>query len=63
VIGLALSVAALPIIKLGLQGMQLSPAAMIPGIGIAVLLALIVGAAPAVRAMRLSIVDALADKR
>ncbi len=62
-IGLALSYAALPIIKLGLQGVELSPAAMIPGIGIAVLLALIVGAAPAVRAMRLSIVDALADKR
>jgi len=62
-IGLALSYAALPIIKMGLQGMQLSPAALIPGIGIAVLLALIVGAAPALRAMRLNIVDALADKR
>jgi putative ABC transport system permease protein len=63
VIGLALSFAALPIIKMGLQGVQLSPAALIPGIGIAVLLALIVGAAPALRAMRLNIVDALADKR
>jgi len=63
VIGLALSYAALPIIKMGLQGVQLSPAALIPGIGIAVLLALIVGAAPALRAMRLNIVDALADKR
>jgi putative ABC transport system permease protein len=63
VIGLALSYAALPIIKMGLQGVQLSPAALIPGIGIAALLALIVGAAPAMRAMRLNIVDALADKR
>src|SRR5271170_3467556 len=62
-VGLALSYATLPIIKRGLQGMQLSPAALIPGIGIAVLLALIVGAAPALRAMRLNIVDALADKR
>jgi len=63
VIGLALSYAALPIIKMGLQGVELSPAALIPGIGVAVLLALIVGAAPALRAMRLNIVDALADKR
>jgi putative ABC transport system permease protein len=63
VIGLALSYAALPIIKLGLQGVELSPAALIPGIGVAVLLALVVGAAPALRAMRLNIVDALADKR
>ncbi len=63
VIGLALSYAALPIIRMGLQGVELSPAALIPGIGVAVLLALIVGAAPALRAMRLNIVDALADKR
>jgi putative ABC transport system permease protein len=63
VIGLALSYAALPVIKMGLQGVELSPAALIPGVGVAVLLALIVGAAPAMRAMRLNIVDALADKR
>jgi putative ABC transport system permease protein len=63
VIGLALSYAALPIIKMGLQGVELSPTALIPGVGVAVLLALIVGAAPALRAMRLNIVDALADKR
>jgi putative ABC transport system permease protein len=62
-VGLALSYAALPIIKRGLQGVELSPAALIPGIGVAVLLALIVGLPPALRAMRLSIVDALADKR
>jgi putative ABC transport system permease protein len=63
VIGLALSYATLPIIKKGLQGLQLSPSALLPGIGAAVLLALIVGLPPALRAMRLNIVDALADKR
>ncbi len=62
-IGLALSYATLPIIKQGLQGLELSPKALIPGIGAAVLLALIVGLPPALRAMRLNIVDALADKR
>jgi putative ABC transport system permease protein len=63
VIGLGLSYAALPIIKLGLQGVELSPKALLPGIGAAVLLALAVGTPPALRAMRLNIVDALADKR
>ena len=63
VIGLLLSFAALPIIKQGLQGVELSPRALIPGLGAAVLLALIVGLPPALRAMRLNIVDALADKR
>jgi putative ABC transport system permease protein len=63
IIGLALSYAMLPVIKIALQGVQLEPSALIPGIGVAVLLALIVGAAPALRAMRLNIVDALADKR
>jgi putative ABC transport system permease protein len=62
-IGLALSFAALPIIKMGLPGVELSPKALIPGAGAAVLLALIVGMPPALRAMRLNIVDALADKR
>jgi putative ABC transport system permease protein len=62
-IGLGLSYAALPIIKLGLQGVELSPTALLPGIGAAVLLALIVGLPPALRAGRLNIVDALADKR
>jgi putative ABC transport system permease protein len=62
-IGLGLSYAALPVIKQGLQGVELSPTALIPGIGAAVLLALIVGLPPALRAMRLNIVDALADRR
>jgi putative ABC transport system permease protein len=59
VIGLGLSFATLPIIGQALQGVQLDPVALIPGIGAAVLLALIVGVPPALRAMRLNIVDAL----
>jgi putative ABC transport system permease protein len=62
-VGLALSFGALPILKLGLQGVEVSPRAILPGIGVAVLLALIVGMPPALGAMRLNIVDALADKR
>jgi len=62
IIGLGLSFAALPLIKVGLPGIEVSPKAIPPGIGVAVLLALIVGMAPALRAMRLNIVDALADK-
>jgi putative ABC transport system permease protein len=61
-LGLAASYGALPIIKEGLQGVELSPLALLPGIGVAVLLALIVGLPPALRAKRLNIVDALAGK-
>jgi putative ABC transport system permease protein len=63
IVGLGLSYAALPVIRQGLQGVALSPTALIPGIGAAVLLALVVGLPPALRAVRLKIVDALADKR
>jgi putative ABC transport system permease protein len=59
VIGLGLSYSILPVIGQALQGVQLNPIALIPGIGAAVLLALIVGLPPAWRAMRLNIVDAL----
>jgi putative ABC transport system permease protein len=59
VIGLGLSYATLPYIGQALQGVQLDPVALIPGLGAAVLLALIVGLPPALRAMRLNIVDAL----
>jgi putative ABC transport system permease protein len=62
-LGLALSFAALPVVKMGLQGVDLSPKALLPGIGVAVLLAFIVGLPPGLRAMRLTIVDALADRR
>jgi putative ABC transport system permease protein len=62
-VGLALSFAAIPIVRMGLQGMELSRGALLPGIAVAVLLGVIVGLPPALRAMRLTIVDALADKR
>lgn len=62
-VGLALSFATVPLIKQGLPAVELSVRALLPGIAIAVVLAMVVGAAPALRAMRLNIVDALADKR
>jgi putative ABC transport system permease protein len=62
-VGLALSFGAIPIVKMGLQGMELSHGALLPGIGVAVLLGVVVGLPPALRAMQLTIVDALADKR
>ena len=61
--GLALSYAVMPIVALGIQGIDLSHGAQPLGVGVAVLLALIVGLPPAVRAMRLNVVDALMDKR
>ena len=63
VIGLALSYLLLPIVQRGLQGIDLSHGAQFSGIGIALLLALLVGAPPALRAMRLNVVDALMEKR
>jgi putative ABC transport system permease protein len=63
VVGLALSYAVLPIVQLGLQGVPLSHGAQPVGLAVAVLLALIVGLPPAVRAMRLNVVDALMEKR
>jgi putative ABC transport system permease protein len=62
VVGLALSFGLLPVIKQGLQGIELAPSALIPGLGVAVLLALLIAVPPAYRAVRLSIVDALADR-
>lgn len=60
--GLALSFATLPIIRKGLQGVELTPRAVLPGLAVAVILAFVVGTPPAVRAMRLNIVDALAGR-
>jgi putative ABC transport system permease protein len=61
--GLALSYAVLPIVGNALQGIDLSHGAQPGGIAVAVVLALIVGLPPALRAMRLNVVDALMDKR
>jgi len=62
-VGLALSYAILPGIQHFLQGMDLSHGAQLSGIWVAVLLALIVGLPPALRAMRMNVVDALMEKR
>jgi putative ABC transport system permease protein len=63
IVGLALSYAVIPIVQMGLAGVDLSHGAQPLGILVAVLLALIVGLPPAIRAMRLNVVDALMDKR
>jgi putative ABC transport system permease protein len=63
IVGLALSYAVIPIVQKGLQGVDLSHGAQPLGVGVAVLLGLIVGLPPALRAMRLNVVDALMDKR
>ena len=62
-VGLALAYLTIPILRQGLQGVQLSPVMLGPGLVIAALLAFLVGLPPALRAMRLDIVDALAGHR
>lgn len=62
-VGLALSYSLLPIIKEALQGIDLPGGMFVPGIALAVALSFAVGLPPALRAKRLKIVDALADKR
>jgi putative ABC transport system permease protein len=62
-VGLALSYGLLPVIKDALQGIDLSGGMFVPGIALAIVLAILVGLPPALRAKRLKIVDALADKR
>jgi putative ABC transport system permease protein len=42
---------------------ELSASSLLPGIGVAILLGVLIGLPPALRAMRLSIVDALANRR
>jgi putative ABC transport system permease protein len=61
-VGLVSSYAFIPVIQSVLQGVVVSPWLLPDGIGVAVLLALLVGTPPAVRAMRLNVVDALMDK-
>ncbi len=62
-IGLALSYPLLPIMQNALQGVELSGGMLLPGLLVAALLAVFVGLPPAIRANRLQIVDALADRR
>jgi putative ABC transport system permease protein len=63
VVGLAASYALIPVVHSVLQGVDLSHAQQPSGLGVAVLLALLVGTPPALRAMRLNVVDALMEKR
>jgi putative ABC transport system permease protein len=63
IVGLAASYGLIPVIRSVLQGVM-APAWLMPGgIGLAVLLALLIGTPPALRAMRLNVVDALMEKR
>jgi len=62
VVGLAASYALIPVIHTVLPGVATWPWLLPEGFGIAVLLALLVGVPPALRAMRLNVVDALMDK-
>jgi putative ABC transport system permease protein len=61
-VGLALSYGLLPIIKGALQGVDISGGMLIPGTALAAAIAVIVGLPPALRAKRLKIVDALAER-
>jgi putative ABC transport system permease protein len=63
VVGLLASYGLIPVIRSVLQGLTASPKVLPLGLGVAVLLALLVGTPPALRAMRLNVVDALMDKR
>jgi putative ABC transport system permease protein len=63
IVGLGLSYIVMPIVQMGLSGVDLTHRAQPLGLAVAVLLALIVGLPPAVRAMRLNVVDALMEKR
>ncbi len=63
IVGLTASYALLPVIRSVLQGIVTSPWLLPRGLGLAVLLALLVGTPPALRAMRLNVVDALMEKR
>jgi putative ABC transport system permease protein len=62
-VGLAASYALIPVVRSVLQGIVTSPWLVPRGLGLAVLLALLVGTPPALRAMRLSVVDALMERR
>jgi putative ABC transport system permease protein len=62
IVGLILSAFAIKIVGSALGTAQLPPMVVVSGFGIAILLAMISGLAPALRAQRLNIVDALAGR-
>jgi putative ABC transport system permease protein len=61
-LGLGLSYLSLPAIEMSMQGISLSSRDLLPGLGFAVLLALVTSVPPGMRALRLNIVDALSGK-
>jgi len=63
VVCLLASYALIPVVRSVLQSVVSSPWLLPHGLGLAVLLALLVGTPPALRAMRLNVVDALMEKR
>jgi putative ABC transport system permease protein len=62
-VGLVASYGLIPVVRSVLQGITASAWVLPDGLGLAVLLALLVGTPPALRAMRLNVVDALMEKR
>jgi putative ABC transport system permease protein len=62
-VGLVASYGLIPVVRSVLQGITASAWVVPDGLGLAVLLALLVGTPPALRAMRLNVVDALMEKR
>jgi putative ABC transport system permease protein len=63
IVGVAASYGLIPVVRSVLQGIPTLPWLIPEGIGLAVLLALLIGTPPALRAMRLNVVDALMEKR
>ncbi len=53
----------IPLLRKGVQGVDLTPTALLPGVGMALLLAIVVALVPALRAQRLQVVDALAARQ
>jgi putative ABC transport system permease protein len=63
IVGVVASYGLIPVVRSVLQGVATLPWLIPQGVGLAVLLALLVGTPPALRAMRLNVVDALMEKR
>ncbi|MDE2150641.1 MAG: ABC transporter permease [Gammaproteobacteria bacterium] len=61
-VGLLLSWGFIPVLRTVTTGVRLSAWAVLPGLGIAAVLAFVVGLPPAIKGMRLSVADALAGR-
>lgn len=62
IVGLTLSLGFIPVVRTALPNLPERPTALLPGLLVAVLLAVIVGLPPALRARRLNIVDGLSGR-